>query len=177
MDGFKCLGLERRLQIDDEALSAAFRDAGKRKHPDHGGSVEEFEEIEQAHRMLKSPGSRLRHWLELEGISGDLRGSVGSELMTIFTELGDLLQQADALIRERDAAASALAKAMLEGRTQELRDGLEGMVAKLEAMVGERVACFADIESGNRDGWELARELTFLSKWQGQVRERFGALW
>lgn len=177
MDAFACLGLERRLGLDDHTLSAAFREAGKRNHPDSGGSVEEFEKVEQAFRVLKDPASRLKHWLELEGIAGDLRGSVSSELMTMFTELGDLLQRADALIREREAATSALAKAMLEGRTQELRDELEKIVGKLESMVAQRVAGFPAIESANADGWEVARELTFLTKWEGQVRERYGSLW
>lgn len=177
MDGFDCLGLERRLQIDDEMLSAAFREAGKQHHPDSGGSAEGFEKVEQAHRVLKDPALRLKHWLELEGVPGNLRGSVGSELMTMFTSLGDLLQRADALIREREAASSALAKAMLEGRTQELRDELEEVVGKLEVMVAQRVTEFSAIESGKADGWEVARDLAFLSKWQGQVRERFASLW
>jgi len=177
MDAFGILGLERRLRLEDEAISAAFREQGKTRHPDGGGSVAEFEELEQAHQILKDPARRLRHWLELEEVSGNLRGSVGTELMAMFSELGELLQQADALIRERESAASALAKAMLEGRTQGVRDDLETITAGLDSLVQARVARFAAVESGTADGWELARDLTFLSKWQAQVRERFASLW
>lgn len=177
MDAFACLGLDRSLVIDEDDLSAAFREVGKERHPDHGGSVEAFEELEQAQRTLKDPASRLKHWLELEGVDGSLRGAVGSELMDLFTELGDLLQRADALIRDREAAASALAKAMLEGKTQAVRDELEAVLVKIESAVESRTVLFPDIAAGQHDGWEVARDLTFLSKWQGQARERFGSLW
>ncbi|WP_234044943.1 DnaJ domain-containing protein [Haloferula rosea] len=177
MDAFDCLGLERRLSLDDDEISAAFRAKGKLCHPDSGGSVAAFESLEAASQTLKDPGRRLKHWLELENRPGDLRGSVSSELMSLFTELGELLQQADALIREREAAGSALAKAMLEARTQSVRDGLEDITGKLDALVASRVAGFEAVESGAADGWEVARDLAFLSKWQGQVRERFASLW
>ena len=177
MDAFEVLGLERGLAVDEESLAKAFREAGRARHPDHGGSVESFEEAEQAHRLLKDPASRLKHWLELKGVDGDLRGSIGSDLMSLFMELGERLQRADALIREREHSSSALAKAMLEGRTQEIRDELEEALAKLEALLAERIQQFSGVESGQVDGWELARELAFLSKWQGQARERFGCLW
>ncbi|MGE9270202.1 MAG: hypothetical protein ACQKBU_05310 [Verrucomicrobiales bacterium] len=177
MDAFHSLGLERSLLLEDEQITEAFVNTGKQAHPDAGGRVEDFEKLEQSARLLRAPGERLKHWLELEGIEGHLRGSVSGDLMGMFSELGELLQRADALIRERSAAGSALAKALLEGRTQEVRDDLERVGGELEAMVSARVAGFPEVEAMERDGWELARELIFLAKWQGQVRQRFGQLW
>lgn len=177
MDAFAELGLERRLVLDGERLKEAYATAGKRAHPDAGGSPGDFERVSAAHGTLSRPVSRLTHWLELEGVGGSLRGPVSAAMMDVFSELGDLLQRVDGLLRERQGASSALAKAMLEGRTQRAREELEAMQEKLEAMVAGRVAGFAEVEAGGRDGWAVARELGFLDKWRGQVRERYASLW
>lgn len=165
------------MLLDDETRGLAFREAGKRRHPDAGGSAEDFERLKEAERVLADPGRRLRHWLELEGVPGEWRGAVSAGLMDVFADLGALLQRADGLLRERGKASSALAKAMLEGRVQAMREEMEGMQERLEGMVAERVAAFPQVERGERDGWELARELGFLGKWRGEVRERFAGLW
>lgn len=177
MDAFEELGLERRLVLDESRLDEAFSAAGKQAHPDAGGTQEAFERVGKAKAMLASPVSRLRHWLELEAIEGDLRGVVSAGMMDVFAELGELLQRVDGLLREREKASSALAKAMLEGRTQAAREELEAMQEKLEAMTAERLAGFGEVERGERDGWELARELGFLGKWRAGVRERYAGLW
>lgn len=177
MDAFAELGLERRLVLDEEALDSAYASAGKRAHPDAGGSQEAFEAVAKAKETLARPVARLKHWLEIEGVPGDLRGPVSSGLMDVFSELGGLLQRVDELLRERESASSALAKAMLEGRTQEAREDLEAMQERLEGMTDEAVERFPEIERGEGDGWSLARELGFLEKWRGEVRERFAGLW
>ncbi|WP_379714104.1 hypothetical protein [Haloferula chungangensis] len=127
--------------------------------------------------LLSQPSSRLRHWLELEGIEGDFRGALSSSLVSIFSEIGPKFQAADDLIREREAAASQLAKALLEGRVQACREDLEEIQERLTEEIAGRVASFAEIERGEGDGWMVARELAFLEKWQAQVRERFAGLW
>lgn len=177
MDAYEVLGLERRLAIDLCELKEAGAAAGKRTHPDAGGTREEFERVGKARDLLERPVARLRHWLELEGVAGDLRGPVAAGMMDVFSELGALLQRVDELLREREKAGSALARAMLEGRSQEAREALEAMQEKLERMVAARVEDFPEVEAGRRDGWEVARELGFLEKWRGEVRERFGRLW
>lgn len=177
MDAFGELALERRLVLEQEALSAAAAAAAKRAHPDAGGAREDFERVNKARELLARPVARLRHWLELEGVAGDLRGPVSAGMMDMFAELGGLLQRVDALLRERERASSALARALLEGRVQAAREDLEAMQDRLEAMTAGRVKLFPEVEAGRRDGWELARELGFLDKWRGEVRERFGGLW
>lgn len=177
MDAFEELGLEPRLTLEEEVLEVAYAEAGKRAHPDAGGTREAFERVARAREILSSPVSRLRHWLECSERPGDLRGPVSPGMMDVFSELGGLLQRVDELLREREKAGSALAKAMLEGRAQEAREQVEAMQEKLEAMMDERVVDFPAIERGERDGWELARELGFLEKWRREVRERFARLW
>jgi hypothetical protein len=177
MDAFQLLGLGRSLVLDPERLDAAYTEASRREHPDAGGSRETFEALSRARSMLERPRSRLQHWLELEGIEGELRGAVSASLMDVFAELGGVLQDVDGLIREREKASSALARAMLEGRTQDARERLEGMQSRIEGLIEKAVAEFPRVERGERDGWELGRELGFLEKWRAEVRDRYGRLW
>lgn len=179
MDAYSELGLERKLGLSDETVRGAFRAVGKSRHPDGdgGGDVEGFSRLQEAMRVLLDPAARLRCWLELEGVAGELRGAISNDLMEVFSQVGGVLQRADALIRERDGAESALAKALLEGRVQGCREELEEVQQGLAGMVAERVVRFEGIEAGEVDGWEVARDLAFLAKWEAQVAERFGGLW
>ncbi len=177
MDAFARLGLERRLAYSEEELREAFREAGRRFHPDAGGEGGEFQALQEAFRLLSSPSRRLRHWLELSGIPGDERGALGPELMDLFTRTGETLQGADALIRRRESARSALARAMLEAETQQTREKIEAAQEILGRVAGERIAFFPVLERGDGDPWQIVRDLAFLEKWQGQLRGRYAKLW
>jgi hypothetical protein len=177
MDAFAQLGLPRTLALEPESLEAAYAEASRRAHPDAGGSREAFETLARARGHLESPRARLLHWLELEGKPGELRGPIAPELLDEFTALGEVFQDTDRLIRERGAATSALGKALLEGRTQAARERLEGLQQRIEGRMAAAEARFPEVERGERDGWELARELGFLEKWRAEIRARFGQLW
>ena len=45
MDAFELLGVPRRLEVSEGELRAAFREAGKRVHPDAGGCEAEFAKL------------------------------------------------------------------------------------------------------------------------------------
>lgn len=175
MDAFARLGLEKRLALSAEELREAFRQAGKSEHPDAGGG--DFEAVQAAYGLLASPARRLKLWLELAGVAGDERGALGPDLMDHFGRVGGVLQQADGLIRRREAALSALAKALLEHETQQLRELLEEAQAQLEDSVAGRIGSFPALERGEGDPWRTMRELAFLEKWQVQLRERYARLW
>lgn len=177
IDAFAELGLPRDLAIGPDQVREAFREAGKSRHPDAGGEAGDFARLQEAMAKLSDPGARLRHWLELEGIDGGMRGPLGDGLMDLFGQVGECLQAADALIRERQAASSALAKALLEGRVQKVRESLEAMQERIDAETESRCGDFAAVAGGEIDGWLIARELAFLGKWRAQIRERYGALW
>lgn len=177
MDAFVELGLPRDPAVSVDQVREAFREAGKQRHPDAGGEAGDFARLQEAMTILSDPGARLRHWLELEGIDGGMRGPLGEGLMELFGTVGECLQEADALIRERQAASSALVKALLENRVQVVRERLEAMQDRIENETRSRGEAFAAIARGEVDGWLIARELAFLGKWRGQLRERYGALW
>lgn len=176
-DAFATLGIPRRLAWTEDELRQAFRDAGKSAHPDAGGTGGGFQALQEALGILSSPSRRVKHWLQLREIPGDDRGTLGSDLMDAFSQIGSILQEADALIRKREAAQSALAKAMLEGATQILRERIETGQASLENLIIPRLARFDFLETGEGDPWQVVRDLAFLEKWQAQLRERYGRLW
>lgn len=178
MDAFARLGLPRRPDLADDTLREAFREAGKSAHPDAGGGAGDFQLLQEAYQLLSRPSRRLKHWLELSGIPGDERGSLGADLMDHFSRIGEVLQEADTLIRRRENARSALVRALLEGETNRVRMKIDAAQSSLGEAVGAKVAMFRDVTEGRvADPWQLVRDLAFLEKWQAQLRERFGKLW
>jgi len=177
-DAFQILGLDPVLVYSPETLRDAFREAGKRVHPDGGGGEAEFARLQEAFEVLSSPARRLKHWMELRGTPVEIRGTIGSAMMDVFSEVGKVTQQAEAMIRKRDEAKSALFKAMLEGETQVCREQVEAMIARLDGMIRDQCSEFPELEI-HPDGQvaaEVVRNLTFLEKWRMGLRSCFSRL-
>lgn len=177
MNPFERLGLEKRLTFSEAELREAFRSAGKSGHPDAGGSGEEFAQLQDAFARLSSPSRRLRCWLEAKGLTGEDRGAISPALLDLFGLVGNALQQADAVTKRREAALSALAKAMLEPAVQQAREALEAALDQVAAALQTEEARFPDLEAGHGDPWLVARDLAFLEKWQAELKSRFAGLW
>jgi len=179
MDAFELLGLPRKLEFSENELRAAFREAGKRVHPDAGGSEAEFAKLQEAFLTLTSPSRRLKHWLALTGRAGDDRGAISPGLMELFGKVGDVLQRADALARKRDEAKSALARALLEGETHVCREAVETMIDQVETAITGESSFFPQIEAGEtppEHAGQIVRNLAFLEKWRANLRGRFARL-
>ncbi len=177
-NAYQILGLEPRLVIADETLRDAFREAAKQAHPDAGGGEGEFAAMREAHALLASPSRRLRLWLELRGTPGELRGTVAAELMDLFAAAGAVTQLAEAQIRQREAAKSALVLAMLEGATQDCREAVERVISRLEMRIGAECAAFPEYEQTtvSEAAAQGARNLAFLEKWRAGLRATFSRL-
>lgn len=179
-DAFQLLRLEPGLVFSDESLRDAYREAGKRAHPDAGGGEGEFAALREALAVVSSPSRRLRLWLELRGSQGDVRGTIATGLMDLFAQVGAVTQQAETVIRKRDEAKSALGRAMLEGETQRCRESVERAIAAVEAEIDRECAIFPVLEqSGQADPMavsEAARNLAFLEKWRLGLRSCFARL-
>ncbi len=76
-DYFAFLGLPRRLTIDAQDLEKRFRDLSRQFHPDYYynatpaerlASLERSSYLNDAHRALKNPASRVEHLLAIEGL-------------------------------------------------------------------------------------------------------------
>lgn len=176
---FQILGIEPRLVIGREELNQAFRDAGSKVHPDAGGSESAFAALQDAMAALQSPARRLRHWLLLKGIEVESRGSIGPQVMDLFSRVGELTQQVEGLLRRREGAKSALGLAMLEAETHQCREAVEAMIAVMEQAIGGSCESFQAMERGELDAnaaSELLRDLSFLEKWRASLRGLYGRL-
>lgn len=172
------LGLPRRPDLSEDALRSAFREAGKRLHPDAGGSEADFSRLQEAFAVLGSPSRRLKHWLSLHEVPGDERGAISPEVMDLFGEVGALLQRGDSLARQRAGARTALARALLEGETQACREEVERMITVVDGRICALSDGFNVLDPGPGAGcaWVMVRDLAFLEKWRAKLRECFAGL-
>lgn len=179
-DAFQILGIRPGLVFSEETLRDAFREAGKRAHPDAGGGEGEFAALREAFATLSSPSRRLRHWLELRGTPGEVRGTIENSLMDLFSVVGSVTQQAETVIRKRDEAKSVLVRAMLEGETQLCREAVERAISRVEAVITSECAIFPELENDENPDIEaaskVARNLAFLEKWRAGLRSCFARL-
>lgn len=179
-NAFQRLGLEPCLEISEESLREAFRAAGKEVHPDAGGGEGEFAALREAFAVISSPSRRLKHWLEWRGTPGDDRGSIDDSLMDLFTEVGAVTQQAEAIVRKREEAKSMLVKAMLEGEIQLCREAVERAISRVETVIGRECAVFPAYEAAAdldvQAASKVARNLAFLEKWRAGLRASFSKL-
>lgn len=179
-DAFEILGIKPGLTFDEEELRSAFREAGKRAHPDAGGEDAEFARLREAFETISSPSRRLKHWLGLRGITADPRGAVDPPLMDLFSMVGETSQRAEAVIRRREEAKSALGLALLEKDTQLCREAVEKAIRHVEAAMDRECSVFPAIENAEVPDVECAsktaRNLAFLEKWRASLRSLFSRL-
>jgi len=180
MNAFETLGIEPRLALSDQDVRDAFREAGKLAHPDAGGAEESFAKLSAAFEIVSSPSRRLRHWLELRGITVETRGTVDPAIMDLFAHVGEASQRAEALVRKRDLTKSALARALLERETQSCREEVERAIMMVETAIGLQCASFPDYENAPSVGPAAAsttvRNLAFLEKWRATLRGVYSRL-
>lgn len=177
---FEILGIEPRLVIDGGTLRDAFLVAGRSAHPDAGGGEQTFAALNAAFEILSSPSRRLRHWLELRGLTVETRGTVSPEIMDLFSQVGETSQRAEALVRRRDDAKSALGRALLERETQSCREDVERSLALVEAAIDRECAIFPACQNSAIIDLAAAsasvRNLAFLEKWRAGLRGVFARL-
>jgi hypothetical protein len=122
----------------------------------------------------------LRHWLELRGLTVETRGAVASEIMDLFSQVGETSQRAETLVRRRDEAKSALARALLERETQACREDVECRIALVEAAIARECAVFPNYKDSVAVDLAAAsasaRNLAFLEKWRAGLRGVFARL-
>ena len=87
------------------------------------------------------------------------------------------MQKCESVIRRRDESKSALGRALLEDETQQCREELEEVIARVGERIENECAAFPRYEVADSvDASELARcvrNLAFLEKWQVALRAMF----
>ncbi len=188
-DCFARFDLERRPFLEPEVVKEAFQARAAAAHPDGCGTtreIAEFAGVELAFRTLRDPKLRLQHLLDLEfpGARSSAAATVPADVAGMFTPASALAGQVDAFLGRRNAAGSAVARALLAGEQLALRGEVEGWLETLrrrEALLLEELRA-ADkywTLAGERDAAKVLRlhqSFAFLTRWIDQARERLFAL-
>lgn len=180
IDHFAKLGTARRPWLDPEALQERFHELAARHHPDAGGTSEAFAAANAAYAVLRNPGARLRHLLELEVPALLEQASPIPEAVSArFLEIATLRREVDAFLHQQAAATTPLARALLASARAIQRHDVERVLADLESM---RERCFEAVRAEDAlwDGHAaeaaprlavFQQELAYLEKWISQLRE------
>lgn len=178
-NAFALLGLPRIAALDDDALQQAWLAASRSAHPDQpGGDATRAAEINTAYETLQAPEKRLKHLLELHQVPWRTV-PIDVAMMALFGRIGPALQNAAALLKRKQAATSALAKALLAPDEMRLREELETLGSTLDtertALLDHLPAFDSRLSEGDStalaDLQILQARLAYLTKWQTQIRE------
>ena len=90
MDHYSTLGVNKDASPDD--IKKAFRKLASQHHPDKGGDVAKFQEIEGAYRILSDAGQREQYDQERRN-PGGFRFTVNGQDMSGAGNLDDMLRQ------------------------------------------------------------------------------------
>jgi DnaJ-class molecular chaperone len=172
---FNLLDVKQATHIDLETLSDHHKKLAAEHHPDspgNDGDDSQYRHINTAYETLKSPSKRLAHLMELEGIHYEKRGTVSDHLMDLFMSTAQILQDTDAFLRKKTTTTSVLAKALLEGESQQLQELISDQIDSIEH---EKSTTLENATRAEQLG-NAARDLAFLEKWQAQLKERYASL-
>lgn len=186
-DCFAILGLPRAASLDEEALRQAYAEKSRAAHPDHGGNETLAAETNAAFETLRIPEKRLKHLLEIAApdVAKQWRTvPLDDAMMNLFSKLGAALEASAKFLERKQKAQSALAKALLANEEMQHREALEQIGFEIEGQRGELEqqlpAIDASLANHDETVWPqlagMRAKLSYLSKWQTQVRERLLAL-
>jgi len=182
IDHFDTLGLPRQPWIEPETLKERFHRLTAAAHPDVGGDARAFAEVNAAYAVLREPGTRLRHFLELEdpGAIAGAGASIPEGLADCFMQIATLRRAVDAFVKQISGATTPVAKALLASERFTIRHDVEKALGGLESMQNR---CL-EIIQGEDVRWKVRKdtaaisrlsavqqELAYLEKWMGQLRE------
>jgi curved DNA-binding protein CbpA len=192
VDYFALLGEPRRPFLDPERIKETFHRLSRTRHPDQqandavsgDGDNGDFAALNLAQQTLRDPKARLRHLLELEHPQIRTSGpaAVPATLADQFAPVHQLLKGIEGFLPRKEAATSALTKALLAREAGTLRAQAQDRLAQLEA---QHAAALADLQAFDA-GWEaygqspdaaarlveFYQRFAYLARWIEQLRER-----
>ncbi|WP_313086290.1 co-chaperone HscB [Pseudomonas sp.] len=160
---FALFDLQPAFDIDQDQLSARYRELARKVHPDRfadAGEAEQRHAIEQsanlneAYQTLKMPSRRARYLLTLQGRELPLEATVQDP--AFLMQQMQWREELEALQEEADLAGVASFKARLKQAQQTLND---------------RFASLWQDDSQREEAERLVRRMQFLDKLTQEVRQ------
>lgn len=199
-DYFALLEEPRRAWLDPEELKERFHRLSADAHPDRVHQLNEadrsvaqarFVELNAAYNCLRNPKDRLRHLLQLETerIPGDIN-QIPSELLELFTKVGQVCRDADTLLAGKEATSSPLLKVQWFQKSQASTDELLQLQQILNL---KRAALDEQLRSIDKSSWgsdssaesrsrtvqrleSILHLYGFYDRWIAQLHERVARL-
>jgi curved DNA-binding protein CbpA len=182
MNAFHSFGLEPSPCVDQEDLKKRFLASSATLHPDIGGSrtAQAFSDLNQAYQLLSSDRLRLKHLLEICGLSdpGSI-GAVPGNLGDLFMKAGGLLNTANTLIKAQKGIESVLEGAAWHAEALVLVEKLQELLEDLFSLrqtLRERWNLLGESWENNQQNLQLLKviylELSYVEKWIEQLQEK-----
>ncbi len=149
LDYFTCLGLPRRLTIDQRQLEAKFYELSRAFHPDFYQNKSADEQtislgnsalLNTAYRTLRDPIERAEYLIGLEaGAVKEIRNSPPADLFEEILELQDTLNEYRATDRDSETEATLRTKIqsernMLEQRQRDMETTLQQLFIQWDTL-------------------------------------------
>ena len=179
-DYFALLRQPHQPHLDDSALEQAFRERARLLHPDAAGANEgdEFAQLNTAFNVLRDPRLRLRHLLELEGVT-PAKELIAPELVELFSRAAEISHQATAEIAKERGPESAITRSVAQLKRSQIRAELVSVLRKLEA---NALRAQSDLEDLNAlwdkeraaavaKATQLQQRFTVLHRWMDTLGE------
>lgn len=195
VDYFALLNVPRAPWVESEEVQKRFLELSAAVHPDrvhHLGAAEKeeanrkFAELNKAATILRDHKERLQHLIALEsGAAPSAAQNISGEFVELFGRVGEVCRKVDLFLSERAKATSPMVQAQLFGTGLELSDAvseLQAKVAEVKGKAEEELKGMGARWNEGKEGKELERAanlahvFAMVSKWEGQLRERFAAL-
>ncbi|HEY0791679.1 MAG TPA: hypothetical protein VGD78_11500 [Chthoniobacterales bacterium] len=178
---FSALQLPARPWLDpDEVKEAYVRQSERAYHRTDADGDAERATLNQAFRVLREPSTRLEHLLALTKKESLAPRQVSAEVSRLFGQTANQLQVADRFLTQLSGKTSVLLRAIHLQEAPGLRADLDSLASTLGASENAHLNELKRLDEVWQEDPGLAREplaqlafeLTFLEKWQGQLRER-----
>ena len=163
-DYFALLGEARRPFLDPEKLKEKYFALSRVEAP---GA-----EMNEAYRVLSDPKLRLQHLLKLEGADLAAGRPVPPAVAELFWNTGTLLREIERWSLRKEAASSALARALLQPERGKLEAKLLGLEKQLRGKYGEALAELAGRPNELPGLIERYDTISYLTRLLEQVGEK-----
>ena len=181
-DFFALFAQPRQPWLDANVLKEKHHDLTRRVHPDVRGEevLEQFEDINEAYRILSDPRLRVQHLLALEGnVIPPRDRPLPADLQELFLQIGTLSQTAQRLFAKMSDGSSVLTRSLAKTDFLQLQRQTGQL---LEQLSHSYDSCLTELQTLN-EIWKKKQDETvsqlqrlhdrmaYLLRWIAQLKE------